>query len=179
MTKHIVGLVLFTFIVGTSAGIAGLFGEPSKQGNSFSLRENFRVFKRKRKKRRCRKRRRPRFLKRRLVSTGITKAVFDEESGLLLTKHSLRRSSNSKERKTLVYHFYVKDEFGTHYARSKRISGAFSSSITVNGIEWLVNRRPKNDLYIMSEYVPNGRSWKKPLEFDGSKAVLIRVKSAE
>lgn len=60
MIKHIVGIVLFTFIVGTSAAIACLFGVVTERTNSVSEHKSYRVYKDKKRKKRCRKKRKRR-----------------------------------------------------------------------------------------------------------------------
>ena len=181
MTKHIVGLVLFTFIIGTSAVIAGLFGDTPKNMNSFVIGDSHKVYKRKkRRKRRCRKRReRPHFFQKRLISTGITQAVFDANTGLLTTSHAVKAANRGAKRGYLVYHFYVKNEFGTKHVRSERVLRAFKSSNMMSGFRWLNNQRSKDNLYIISEYKRFRHGWREPLEFDESRAIPILIKGID
>lgn len=51
MTKHIVGLIIFTLIVGTSAILAGLFsyGTSTKSFTTTNYSDSYRVYKKKKK----------------------------------------------------------------------------------------------------------------------------------
>ncbi|MCB1025291.1 MAG: hypothetical protein KDB79_12920, partial [Acidobacteria bacterium] len=80
MTKHIAGIILFTFIVGTSAAIAGLFYVTPQKVRVFSSYDNYDHCKRKKRKKRHR---RPRFISESPANFMVTDAVLDKETGYL------------------------------------------------------------------------------------------------
>ncbi len=176
MTKHIAGIMLFTFIVGTSAVIAGLFYETPREFKSFSVREDHRSYKRKKRKKRCRPHRGHYSEQRGLVSVGIAKAVFDATSGLLTASHTVEPSSYEKHRGTLVYHFYVKDEYGTRHVKSERVWGSLESSNLVSPSEWLQNRHSTENLYVASEYRRVNGTWRVAPKFEDSNAIKVLIK---
>jgi hypothetical protein len=176
MTKHIAGLILFTFIVGTSAVVAGLFYEAPSKTRSFSIRKDYRSYKRKRRKRRCRKHRKPRIVERGLAGAELKQALFDQSTGLLTASHGSGTALNDGRRGTLVYHFYVKDEFGTRHIRSERVWGAFEGSKVISDFEWLSNRNSNENLYVASEYKDFRSFWKIAPKFDESNAVPVLIK---
>lgn len=152
MTKHIAGIMLFTFIVGSSAVIAGLFYEAPLELRSFSSTDEYVSHKRKKRKRRCRSHKKRHATERGLVSVGIAEAVFDKNSGLLTASHTVEPSSLNERRGSLVYHFYVKDELGARHVKSERVWVPLESSNMVSAFEWLQNRHSTDNLFVASEY---------------------------
>ncbi len=178
MTKHIAGLILFTFIVGTSAVITGLFYSTPDRMVAFSY-SNERNSCSKR-KRRHRKPKRPRVFADKVFSTGLNQAVFDTSTGLLMVSHEVRAVPEDETRSMLVYHFYVKDEYGTRHVKSEKIWSGIESSSVLNGFQWLSNRNSKENLYIGSEYRDyRDKSWRIAPKFEDSNAVPVLIKNGD
>lgn len=181
MTKHIAGLILFTFIIGTSAAIAGLFDYGSDRSRSFTVRESYRTYKRKkRRKRRCRKHRKPHVFERQSVSVKLTQAVFDRSTGLLATAHAFGNKGYRRGPDAVVYyHFYTNGETGPQYLRTERIRGAFGSSSMESEFSWLADLSSDETIYIIPGYSPNSRSSIVAPRFELSNAVPVLIKETE
>ena len=180
MTKHIAGLILFTFIIGTSAVIAGLFDYGSDRSRSITVRENYRTYKRKKRKRRCRKHRKPRIVESRVVSVKLTQAVYDKSTGLLATAHAFSNDNYRRGTNAVVYyHFYTNGEAGPQYLRTERIRGAYGSSNMETEFGWLADRDSNETIYIIPGYSPNHRSSIVAPRFELSNAVPVLIKETE
>ena len=173
MTKHIAGLILFTLIVGTSVVIADLFYETPRTVKSFTVRGDYRSYQKKH-----RKHRRPRVFRNRLVSTGLTLAVFDTNTGRLTTLHDAEVAAYSRNRRILVYHFYLQDEFGARHVRSERIWRTHKLPEVTTMLRWLEGRHSKENLYVISEYRNHRHTINNAPKFDPSKAVPVLIKDA-
>lgn len=176
MTKHIAGFILFSLIVGTSAVVASLIGDAPDKMRSFTIRDDYAFYKRKKRRRRCRRRRKPREYRAKIVSHEITGAVFNRDTGLLTTSHTLRKLPYGEKRAKLVYHFYVSDEFETRHLRSQEVWGiALDSPTIVKNFEWLNRIDSKENVYVIAEY-RGFRDSKSVPEFDEVKAVRVLIR---
>ena len=179
MIKHIVGFIIFTFIIGTSALIAALFNPVQQNVRSVRVSRDYPVYtsrkrcrKRKKRKRRPRTQREYRNLK---VSTGITQAVFNPKKNELTTSHDFGNETRRFERE-MVFHFYVKDGNNVRHVMSRPLP---SHPVTKNSINWFdgLNGIVRDgNLYIMQTYGEVKGDWNNAPEFDEAKAtpVLIR-----
>lgn len=113
MTKHIAGLILFSLIVGTSAIIAGIFGVASEQVNLVTVKENYRVYKKKKRKKRCR--RRCRHFGDKNVSVEIKNAVYNKSSEDFIMNIEVDSKSNCRGNDRMYLNFFVKDADGIRY----------------------------------------------------------------
>ncbi len=175
MTKHIVGLIIFTLIVGTSVVIAGLFGYSSAP-DTYTFTEhhdNHRVFKKKKRKKRCRKKRRKHRTEN--IEAKISQAVFDKNTNQLTTNLVLTDD--------VIYgdvdlHFFVKDEFGTQYLKKETISVS-SNGVYENSFAWLNRLESRENLYVIPKFKVSRRSWDYQPRFDVSKATPVTLLTAE
>lgn len=171
MTKHIAGIMLFTFIVGTSATIAGLVYVAPQKVTQFSSYDNNDYCKRKKKRRhRHRKPQKPGMEDVGPANFMVTDAVLDKTTGYLTTYHYVKNVESLPEGKAFVYHFFVKDESGTQYLKSERVWTGLGSPRLVSSFDWLSNIDRDENLYVMSGFTMN------PPEFDSSLAVPVLIK---
>ena len=174
MTKHIAGIILFTFIVGTSAVVAGLFYEAPAKVRSYSYGyEPWHCKKKKRKKRR--RHRRPRFVAM-APSSNIVSAVYDKQSGVFEATLSSRVfDSRTRSLANVAYLFFVKDENGASFVGSTTAQGSNISRSLAQELSWLKTQELKGNLYVMIENSP-GRTLNIPA-FDSGKAVPVLIKN--
>ncbi len=173
MTKHIAGIILFTFIVGTSAVIAGLLYSPEHKSRAFVFYNDDYSRCRKKKKRR-RKPRRMRFV-RHDQNVAINQAVFDTTTNLFAVSHA--DQNDLRRGRILVYHFYVKDENGTRHVRSERVSNRAYAPNVVNDFIWLANRTSRENLYVAAEIKGKRSVWNIAPKFENSGAVPVLIKN--
>ena len=117
MIKHIVGFIIFTFVIGTSALIAALFNPVQKTVGSVKISRGYDHYS---SRKRCKKKRRPK--RPRVYINGadasLTQAVFYPGNGMLLTSRAVDRSE-SMTRKTVALHFYFLEESGARHVMSR------------------------------------------------------------
>lgn len=175
MTKHIVGLIIFTLIVGTSAIIAGLFGyvTTSEKTSVQTYNEDYRSYKKKRKKR-CRKHRKPRPKE---VSAMVSQAVFDETNKNLTTEIAFENFFESEGEIDL--HFFVQDGFGIQYLKRETIKVSSYENVYENSFGWLNRLESRENLYVVAKFKPDVESDYSMEFFDGKNATPVLVKAAE
>lgn len=174
MTKHIIGLLLFSLIVGTSAGVAGFFNTAPERVKSFTIKGDYAVYKRRKRRRRCR-RRRPRSAE--AAALKISNAMFNMETGIL-TVLPVKRYEDGKESRSVIYHFFSKDQFGARRVRSERVwikqNSSFNSSYIRKRFGWLARPISRENLYLIVES-SNSLNWREAPKFDERAAVPIIV----
>jgi len=178
MTKHIVGLIIFTLIVGTSAIIAGIFGYMTTPGaDSVSVSDNL-LYRIESRRHRCgRKRRKPRKPRPREISATVTQATFDEASRTLTT--AIDFSDSDLFDGDLELHFFVKDAYGTQYLKKETISVSDAKSVYENTFGWLNRLESRENLYVIAQVKSSDdRSDYQP-SFDSGKATPVLIKVAE
>ena len=178
MIQHIAGLILFTFIVGTSGAVSALFDYGSDSARSITVRKSYKSYKRK--KKRCRKHRKPRrphFSKSRIVPVRLSQAVFDRTTGRLSTVFS--SGSYSRKAGNYFFHFYVNGVDGPTYLRTEKVKRSGNSVQTISDVEWLMNRNAGETIYVIPAFTPSHQSSIIAPRFDMSKAVPVLVKEAE
>jgi hypothetical protein len=172
MTKHIVGLILFSFIVGTSAFVAGLFYSSSAD----SVSERSFMFGRydgdckKRKKRRH-----PHFAR---TMTGpldayLTSAAFDPVSEKFSATTLFTRGT--PEEFNLDLHFFVRDEFGTRFIKTETLSASSWTNNYEDGFAWLTRFPQKDKLYVMAEVRPLDEESVVAPPFDPGSATPVKL----
>lgn len=173
MTKHIAGIILFTFIIGSSAVIAGLFTE-IPQTNRVIVRENYKVYKKKKKRKRnnCRH-------KRKSYSTSskvnLSQVVFDEDSNKIIARMDYDNSRKTYGKVNL--HFFANDKYGTRFLKTERIYVSNDESVYTKKMEWIGRLSSFENLYVIPE-VRNSRTepWVTP-SFDIIKAKPVLAKN--
>ncbi len=174
MTKHIIGLIIFSFIVGTSAIIAGLFSyNPVPETYTLTTyKDSYKVYKKKKRKKRCRKRRpQPKE-----VSAEISQAVFDEKTNQLTTEISFKNYSDSNGQLNL--YFFSKDVYGTQYLKQEKIYVTEERSVYRNSFDWLTRLEFKGNLYVIPVLQTDSDSvnW---VKFDDSIAQPILIQKVK
>lgn len=165
MIKHIVGFVLFSFIVGTSAFVYGLiFGtSDASVSEPASVQRDWYAEKKKRKKRKCRKHKHPHphFYKDAHskdyfdgplsnVKARIWEADYNESTGLL--KVTISAGADIEPTAVADLHFYVSDEFGVRYLKTETVDLKFDSTFTQeHSFRWLKNFQQREDLFVIAE----------------------------
>jgi hypothetical protein len=180
MTKHIVGLILFSFIVGTSAFVAGLFYNAS--GDSVTERTyTFGGFDSDCKKRKKRKRpphRHPHFANSvsESLDAYVTSATFDSVSDKFIATTLFTRGT--PEEFNLDLHFFVRDEFGTRFIKTETLSASSWTNNYEDEFDWLTRFPQKDDLYVMAVVRPLEDDSVLAPAFDLTKATPIRLTAA-
>lgn len=173
MTKHIVGLVLFSFIVGTSAFVAGLVYGPSESAVTEAKKSlEMSVDKRKKRKRkkRCHPHRRTNDY---IGSATVTGAVYDANARMLTTTFSFSRGV--PENFDLDLHFYVRDNYGTRYLTTETLSASSWTSNYENPFGWIDRFEQTEDLYIIPRVKTLDEGWTLPPSFNLSESVRVKV----
>ena len=176
MTKHIAGIILFTFIVGTSAAVAGLFYVAPTKMKSYSYDyEGSHCKKKKRKKRR--KHRRSMVI-RQSASSNVVSAVFDKRSGLFTATLSSRiYDSRTRSLGKVTYLFFLKDEFGAKFVGSTVAQGSNISTSLVKDLSPLSGQDLSGNLYVMTGN-SLGRMTNVP-RFDSRNAIPVLIKNGK
>ncbi|REJ78200.1 MAG: hypothetical protein DWQ47_17840 [Acidobacteria bacterium] len=184
MTKHIIGFIVFSLIVGTSALVAGLFMGASN-GTGFSSRnydasfgspdDNYLSKRKKRKK--CRKKRRhphPHgFDSGRSAQASVVTAVYDVHSGRLKTSFDFTRGT--PEDFDLELQFFVKDEYGRRYIKTETIEGSRWTQNYEDDYDWMDRFEQIDKLWMTARIKDAGSGWTSPSESFSDDAVKIEV----
>jgi hypothetical protein len=168
MTKHIVGLIIFTLIVGTSAVIAGIFSYITTKPNvdTVTVYEDSGVYKR---KKRCRKKRKPRP---REISATVLQATFDAAGKKLTTEIFVSETDVESD---LELHFFVKDAYGTQYLKKETITVSSEENLYENSFGWLNRLESKENLYIVAKVKRAYSRWDYQPRFDAEKATPVLI----
>lgn len=184
MIKHIVGFVLFSFIVGTSAFVYGLFyssPDPVFVEVKDFTQWRYSTSKKKRKKRKCPPHRHPHFLDQTREAVGgpdirIQEAAYVAESGDL----RLRVSALEMPETGIDLHFYAVDEFGERFIKTESVPAPpASGALEVYRFRWLQNFQQKDKLFIIAEASPGGDGLYAPPPFSQSWAAAVSVVTAK
>ncbi len=172
MTKHIVGLILFTFIVGTSAIIAGLFYEVPK-ANSIKVKKNYYyTYKKKKKKKRCRKYRRS---SAEIVSVNLSQAIFDSSANRLTAKIKYEDSWDSSG--VVNLHFFVKDKYGTRFLKTERLYASTAMDKYTKILDWMGRLDSRENLYVIPQVQSDNYDITGYPKFNQFKATPILLKA--
>jgi hypothetical protein len=166
MTKHIAGIILFTFIVGSSAVIAGLFYQVP-DANVITVRENYTVYKTKKRKRRCRKQR-PRNEN---AGVNLSAAIFNSDSNRLTTFVNYENESDSYSEVDL--NFFVNDKYGIRFLKTERIYVSPDANKNTKIMDWMGRLDSRENIYVIPQ-IHNDEydKWSSPT-FDEYKAIPV------
>ncbi len=167
MIKHIAGIVLFSFIVGSSAVIAGLFYEVP-EAKTITIRESYSVFKKKKRKKRCRNRRSS--IENASVNLHFAKFDVDRENGFSAI---IDYQNNWKSNGVVDLHFFVNDKYGTRFLKTERIYVATGIDDYSKKMDWMGRLDSRENLYIIPEVHNAYEKWTSP-EFNIYEAVEVR-----
>lgn len=164
MTKHIAGLILFSFIVGTSVFVAAITGSERTVDVQTNYYRTFKKKKRKRKRRRCRPHRHD-------VESKLEAATFNRESGLLATSFS--KFGHHRMSKDVELHFFAKDRYGTRFLKTEYLGTVGSGIERFKEMNWLKRIDEGQNIYVLAKSNDAHRAWSFPPKFDASDAVLV------
>jgi hypothetical protein len=149
MTKHIAGLILFTLIVGTSAIIAGIFAVAPEQANSVTVRDNYRVYKKKKRKKRCR--RKCRHFEEKNVSVEIENAVYNKSSEDFIMNIEVDSKSNCRDSNILYLNFFVKDtDSGLKFTKTVTTEVLPTTKLIAKKLGMLSTLAEKGNVYVIA-----------------------------
>lgn len=184
MNKHIIGLIVFSFIVGMSAIVAAFFVRmppipevaPVKvsESNEYVYRGRTSCKKKKRK---------PRPKSSDLASAKVSQAVFDLNKKYLNTEFIIERATDSTENINVALHFFVNDSFGAQHIATEFVTltpnfdiGDKAMTSKLSSFNWLSNLESRENLYVMAEVVDTNYSYEKlPPVFDSYEATAVLV----
>lgn len=170
MNKHLFGLIIFSFIVGTSAVIAGMFVKlpPIPTLSPVSETENYEVY---RGRKHCKhKKRKPRpKAETESATVQAVQAVYDLESKELKTQLMVERFDETSEKFNVALHFFVNDGFAVQHIATEFVSvrpnfdmGDTASAISTSTFRWLENLESRENLYVIAkitDYSPDRLSF--------------------
>lgn len=185
MNKHIIGVIIFSFIVGTSAIVASFFVkipplptvEPVAGFNDFVYRSEKNCKGKKRKHR-------PKSYDQ-SASVKVTQAVFDAKLKRLDTQLMIERSDESTESVDVVLQFFVSDDFGVQHIAEEYVTlnpnfdmGDVAVTKNNSSFKWLNNLQSMSNLYVIARATNGKRDVYNPVEFDSSTATAVLLKPA-
>lgn len=175
--QHIVGIIIFSLIVGTSIVIGSFFIQlPEKTSVTVSDYDSF-TYRSERKCRKKRKKRRPA----EEISIKIDQAVFNTNTEKLSLGVSLEGKNDLERTAKVALYFFANDKNGTRHLATEYTEVYSGSSVKeFNSYNWLRNLQSHENLYIIpqikNEY--NDFSAYQP-KFDESKATAIVLRGKD
>jgi hypothetical protein len=170
MKKHIFGLAIFSFIVGSAAIVYSFFNVPEivPVPAVITVSESQPVLMRKTS---CKAR-----VIKKTGGVEIKQAVFNLHTG----QFSWELATPDVDAQVAL-HFYSKDENGTRYIMTERVNNKFSH----NGIlrysssyGWLIKRKSHENLYVIAEFEPESENYNfstSQPKFDALKATAVTI----
>lgn len=148
--QHIVGIIIFTLIVGTSIVIGSFFIKlPEKTSVTVSDYDSF-TYRSERKCRKKRKKRRPT----EDVSIKMDQAVFNPNLEKLSLSISLESKSGLENTAKVALYFFVNDKNGTRHLATEYTEVYTGSSVKeINSYNWLRNLQTHENLYIIPQVI--------------------------
>lgn len=174
MTKHIIGSILFSFIVGVSGFLALIFGElPQPEKTTFIN------IPRVESKSRCHKKNYG-YYDSSKPSISVVQAVFNQRTGLLDTNLVIKREDSSIKNVTFALHFFAKDANQTRYLTSESYflkpdfegRNIASQSLPSRSYRWFDDLSFGENVYVIADTEKYGSSDSVPV-FDESKATAV------
>ncbi len=168
MNKHIIGLIIFSFIVGMSAIIAGFFvpmpqmpkidSVKVSEANDYVYRGSTSCKKKKRKPQ-------PKDYNE-LASAKVSQAVFDLNKKQLDTQFTIERADDLTETVKVALHFFVNDRFGVQHIKTEFVTltpnfdiGDKAMTIKTSSFRWLNNLESRENLYVIAEVVTDSYNY--------------------
>jgi len=165
MAKHIIGLILFSLIVGTSVFVAGV----SNYSSSVDVAKSYRLISKKKKKRRRRKRRcRPHH---RSVTVSVNQVSFNRNSEVLSASFDPSRYGNG----VVKLHFFAKDSHGTRFLKTEHMPYAGEGIESFKETSWLSRIDRQQNIYVMAEVSRYPRTWSHQPDFDHGRATPLLI----
>jgi hypothetical protein len=165
MTKHLAGIILFTFIVGSSAVIAGLFYQ-APEAKIITVRENFTVYKKER-IRRCLKRR-PHNEK---ALVNLSAAIFDNIANRLTAIIDFEDDRNFYGEVDL--NFFVNDKYGIRFLKTERIYVFSPVHRYTKILDWMGRLDSRENLYVIPQiHNEEDDKWSSPV-FNSYEAIPV------
>lgn len=183
MIKHIVGFVLFSFIVGTSAFVYGLFySSPDPFVVEVRDYKNWRYTaskKKKRKKRKCPPHRHPHFLDdSRVAVDGVDLRILEAAYVASTGNLRLRLAADEIPAASVDLHFYAVDEFGERFIKTETVPAASVAGATREySFRWLRTFQQRDKLFIIAEAASEGDEFAAPPRFSESWAAAVSVRA--
>lgn len=185
MNKHIIGLIVFSFIVGMSAIIASFFVPMPQMPKIDSVRVSDSHEYLYRGSTSCKKKKRKPRPKdySELAVAKVSQAVFDLNKKQLDTQFLIERANDSTETVNVALHFFVNDNFGVQHIATEFLTltpnfdmGDKAMLSKVSSFNWLNNLESRENLYVMAEVVNSEVRYRKtPPKFDTYEATAVLV----
>lgn len=179
--QHIIGIIVFSFIVGTFAIFSSIFVEIPRIDSVPVYEFNAKTYK---KKRKC-KRRKPKSERAfSPVEVKIPQAVFDERTKNLTLDIFLKRQYAEFQDVYVALHYFVNDRNGTRHLATEMVSYSnllssdrdFSNTKMVS-YTWLRNLQSHENLYVIPEVSTEDYKYENyPPIFNEYKATAILVR---
>lgn len=169
MKKHILGLAIFSFIVGTAALVYGLFAAllptprvaPVETPSVTTYPSTKSCWKMKQESK--------------IDSVQVYQAVFNLQS-----KEFSWELTTTKSNAPIALHFFSKDGAGTRYITTETVNG----SLAHNGFlkfntnyPWMGKDNSFENLYVVPEFVPSGANYSNAVQprFDAANATAVTL----
>jgi len=179
MIKHIVGFIIFTFVIGTSALIAALFNPVQQNVSSVRVSNDYTVYKsRKRcRKKKKRKPKRPRILLNQFEYWDA-QAVYDAKSNLLTTANvGDNPEFETDSDRFLVYHIYAKNQAGARHLTSVQVNSGFASSSKITWVDSSRQLAGNENLYLIPQFKNRRYSSDEAPTFNEHLAIPVLIKN--
>lgn len=185
MNKHIIGLIVFSFIVGMSAVIASFFIPMPQMPKLDSVRvseSNDYIY---RGSTSCKKKKRKPRPKNQsaLADSKVSQAVFDFNKKQLDTELTIERADDATETVNIALHFFVNDQFGVQHIATEFVKVSPNFDIgdkavvrKTSSFKWLNNLESHENLYVISEAVNNyDADYHQSPTFDAFEATAVLI----
>lgn len=179
MIKHIVGFVIFSFIIGTSALIAAIFSPAERIVKKVRISRSYDHYSSRKhcKKRKKKKRKRHRVYSGQENRGSLVQAVFDTGKKTL----RIERDSgvyDTEKGKLRALHFYFVEESGAKHVLSRPIPISSGVRMSTGWYESLADLVPHGNLYVMETHGDYSEKWNNAPVFDMNKAVPVLIKTS-
>jgi hypothetical protein len=185
MSKHIIGFIIFSFIIGVTAFLASFFVimptlptlDPVPKFGYIDYESGRHCKGKKRKPR-------PKAVDQ-SASVKVTQAFFDAKSKRLETQFAIERADESTETVNVALQFFVYDDFGVQHIADEFVSlepnfdmGDIAVTNNSSSFRWLNNLQSRENLYVIAKATNNSRYLHNPVDFDPSEATAVLLKPA-
>ncbi|MDH3492828.1 MAG: hypothetical protein OEM82_04710 [Acidobacteriota bacterium] len=165
MAKHIIGMILFSLIVGMSLFVAGV----TNHSTSVDVSETYRLgHAKKKRKRKRRKRCHPH---RRSFEVTLNQVTFNRNSQML----SASLAPSELEDGIVQLHFFAQDSYGTRFLKTEYLEFAGEGIESSKPTPWLSRIDSEQNIYVMAVVSRTGRSWSVQPEFDPYRSTRLVI----